>query len=533
MTTLHLVASCGCCERLKLLLDQGADPKLRGNGGRTPLHEVCDGVEPGDRDDLDAAFASCITLLVASGADPNVRDDIGATPLALAVSSGRLCCVKALLDAGAMLIADQVGDTPLHVAVRKRHVDCLETLLQATLTMTVMKHDDATKSAVAIYERVRGGRPSSCIKNCVEYHNDNNEQCIYSPRNEKSVLVMNNTTQDDHEALHDAAEKLDCKRLSELLATGAKPNIVIDQATLSTPLHAACSKSGERSAEAIRALCNYGADLEARDDGGNTPLHAAARAGNAHSVAALLKEGADAAIVNNSYDTPLHIAVWCRNFECCRLLIDYGAPLAATNRQGRSSKAQAAMCRAHDTADTLQSSAKIEAIFDDSTRHPPCQSSPTAYLTQEDDALLDEDAELLDDDLFFDAVISSALPKISIQKQSPVPCSKADYREQFRDPAPLGCAGSRNPLYVSSPSAPSPHVPDSSVPLPPDVKRDIDDYAKSHNVTGFHSPVSAAGTAAGDILLGLQLNRFRKTACDKSTRRQVPTVTTSSATLGC
>lgn len=509
---LHRVASSGCCERLKLLLDHGADPHLRDIGGRTPLHEVCDGVEPGLRDDLDAAFASCVALLVASGADPNVRDDIGATPLTLAAGSGRLCCVKALLDAGATLIADQAGDTPLHVAARKRHVDCLETLLQATFTMIVMKHDDATKSAVAIYERVRGGKSSSCNKHCVEGYNDNNEPRIYSPRDEKSILDMNISTQDDHQALHDAAEKLDCKRLSELLARGAKPNIVIDHTTKSTPLHAACATSGERAAAAIRALCNYGADLEARDDGGNTPLHAAARAGNPQSVAALLKEGADAAIVNNAYDTPLHIAVWHRNFECCRLLIDYGAPLAATNRQGRSPRAQAAIRLARDTNDTLQRSAKIEAIFDNSVRHPRSQFSSKAYPAQEDDELLEKDAELLDDDLFFDAIISSSLPKISIQEKPHEPLGKVDHREHFRDPAPLGCAGSRNPLYVSSPSAPSPHFPGSSLLLPPDVKRDIDDYAKSHDVAGLHSPVSAAGSAARDILLGLQLHRFQETA---------------------
>ncbi|KAJ1445585.1 ankyrin repeat-containing domain protein [Pelagophyceae sp. CCMP2097] len=131
--TLHVLAGQGCCEGIRLLLEHGADANSRGARGRRPLHAACDDCGDGEaRDDLDAAFETCVAELVASGADVDAEDDDGATALLLASAGGKLGCVIALLRAGALVdCGDALGNTPLHAAAAGRHVACLGELLRA------------------------------------------------------------------------------------------------------------------------------------------------------------------------------------------------------------------------------------------------------------------------------------------------------------------------------------------------------------------------------------------------------------------
>jgi ankyrin repeat protein len=48
-----------------------------------------------------------------------------------------------------------------------------------------------------------------------------------------------------------------------------------------------------------------GADVNARDDNGDTPLHYSAGKGHAAGIASLLAAGADAGATNNAGETPL------------------------------------------------------------------------------------------------------------------------------------------------------------------------------------------------------------------------------------
>jgi ankyrin repeat protein len=79
--TAAFVRSCALAE---LLLDAGADPDGRGDGGFTPLHAAA---ANGD--------APLIRLLLARGADPGATADDGRTPADLAADDG----VRALLSA--------------------------------------------------------------------------------------------------------------------------------------------------------------------------------------------------------------------------------------------------------------------------------------------------------------------------------------------------------------------------------------------------------------------------------------------------
>lgn len=77
-TPLHVAASRGHTEVLRLLLRRGAKPDSA-PGGRTALHEACTAGHP-----------ACVHVLLVAGADPNTPDQDGKLPLHLCRGPGTL-----------------------------------------------------------------------------------------------------------------------------------------------------------------------------------------------------------------------------------------------------------------------------------------------------------------------------------------------------------------------------------------------------------------------------------------------------------
>ena len=76
--------------------------------------------------------------------------------------------------------------------------------------------------------------------------------------------------------------------------------------------------------EATRAIEN-GANVNAADEDGITPLYRAAEKGHQDAVALLLDKGADVKQVTTDGATPLHIAVEMGHRAVVELLLDKGA----------------------------------------------------------------------------------------------------------------------------------------------------------------------------------------------------------------
>jgi ankyrin repeat protein len=112
-------------------------------------------------------------------------------------------------------------------------------------------------------------------------------------------------------ALHAVADIGDKDMAALLLANGADVNARDDDG--STPLHGAADDIDAEVApngrkEVAELLLAHGADVNARTSRGWTPLHAAAGAHNLDVAAVLLANGADVNAKTNDGQTPLYIA---------------------------------------------------------------------------------------------------------------------------------------------------------------------------------------------------------------------------------
>ena len=80
-------------------------------------------------------------------------------------------------------------------------------------------------------------------------------------------------------------------------------------------------------------LCSSGADLDARDYTGATPLHWAAANGRAAVAKELLRRGASL-VPDASQAMALHDAAWAGQHEVARVLLEAGAKVDELDSQG-------------------------------------------------------------------------------------------------------------------------------------------------------------------------------------------------------
>ncbi|NXH98422.1 ASB10 protein, partial [Pachycephala philippinensis] len=137
-------------------------------------------------------------------------------------------------------------------------------------------------------------------------------------------------------ALHEAcaAASTDCVRL--LLSYGADPEAVSEDGY--RPLHL-CKSSD--SIKCVRQLLQHGASANSRTEEENdTALHVASRHGLAEHVQLLLHHGAELEVKNNEGQTPLNAACAQRHqpqdmdryYRVCQLLVESGASINAADR---------------------------------------------------------------------------------------------------------------------------------------------------------------------------------------------------------
>jgi uncharacterized protein len=130
-----------------------------------------------------------------------------------------------------------------------------------------------------------------------------------------------------YEGLHRAAWQGDLPKLKNLIAAGA--NLEARDARGRTPLHVA---THARQREAVKLLAKAGANLDALEDDRYDAVTIASVADDAATLALLLSLGANAGQVTSRYDgTALIAAAHLGHDDVVRQLIAAGAPLDHVN----------------------------------------------------------------------------------------------------------------------------------------------------------------------------------------------------------
>jgi ankyrin repeat protein len=130
-------------------------------------------------------------------------------------------------------------------------------------------------------------------------------------------------------SLTEAVKTNDIGKINMLLSSGADVN---DRDQLGeTPLHVAAVR-GYREASSL--LIANGADVNAEDKRGLTPLHAAAWMGHTEIVTMLITEGADISARDEDGVVALHAAALAGRKDAVALLITKGAAINAKNKDG-------------------------------------------------------------------------------------------------------------------------------------------------------------------------------------------------------
>ncbi|RYP81455.1 hypothetical protein DL769_001968 [Monosporascus sp. CRB-8-3] len=220
-------------------------------------------------------------LLCEHGASPTAADDKGDTPLHWAAKSGGLKAAHFLVDRGAAVDPkDAAGLTPLHYAV-------------------LYDWDDL----VALLASHAARSPQESL---IDIPDANGNTALALATLKKRATAMQTLLQHGAScdvadsggltALHHAADLGFNEGLRLLLGGNGDPSAA--DAERFTPLHHAVN-GGCADPDTVSMLAEAGANLEAQDNVGRTPLMLAAQLGSERLVHTLLDEGADAQARNN------------------------------------------------------------------------------------------------------------------------------------------------------------------------------------------------------------------------------------------
>jgi ankyrin repeat protein len=89
-------------------------------------------------------------------------------------------------------------------------------------------------------------------------------------------------------------------------------------------------------ASKIKYLIERGADVNAKEQYGNTSLHWASIENHIELAKFLIERGADVNAKRNDEETPLHEASWKNRIETAKLLIEKGADVEAKCNKGKT-----------------------------------------------------------------------------------------------------------------------------------------------------------------------------------------------------
>lgn len=374
--------------KLLRLLENGADPNLKGNGNNTPLHVA-----------IHHRQHDCVATLLGFEADANLRNRLGHTPLMDACLHGDTRAVGLLLHYGANPnIADFQGETPIFI-LKSNLLHIADQLLQAKadINRKNINGDTPLHRIAGNLDAIRRGflrtylsaganpdaanaaghTPFALALDLAANHlgvEDALVQMLYHGASPLTRGAQSRRTVLDHAILRDnfnlvrtatakgSFEKLSplrddrYQRVIQALAASADTTMihtVIGRASSTKPdetrahlsailhayllLHEESAKKGalpEKARTFVAHMLANGANPDVRDSEGRAFLHHAAAANDLRMIEVLLNAKADVNLLANDGYSPLMDALAKQHLAATDYLLDGGADPNQANRTG-------------------------------------------------------------------------------------------------------------------------------------------------------------------------------------------------------
>ncbi|NXM67810.1 ASB10 protein, partial [Serilophus lunatus] len=236
------------------------------------------------------------------------------TPLHITASRGYTECLRLLLLRGAAVDFAPGGKTALHEACAAASTDCVRLLLSSGADPEAVSED--------------GYRPLHLCKS------PDSLECVRQLL-QHNASANSRTEIEDDTALHVAARHGLAEHVRLLLSHGAE--LEAENKEGQTPLNAACAQHHEpqdmdRYYRVCQLLVDSGASTNAADRDRQHPLHLACKNANAQIAELLLERGANVNVMNYGGNTALHnvlqVAAYKREHRpelVVRALLNHGA----------------------------------------------------------------------------------------------------------------------------------------------------------------------------------------------------------------
>ncbi|MEY3196716.1 MAG: hypothetical protein RLZZ59_82 [Pseudomonadota bacterium] len=265
------------------------DWKIRDNSGKTPLDYI---IKKNDIEKLD--------ILLKSGRDIgiNLVDEDGRTPLSNSINTPQIFSMLLNAKSDVNHISSYTGLSTLHLIIKiKTHQDTkiLEELLKHNPDVNLQEKGDHTNSDTALHIASREGKTKMVDLLLKSGANPN----IKNKYGETAL---------------DLAIKKENVNTAKLLLT--QENLALDNKGLmgNTVLHNSMDIK-HNNYEITRMLLDKGANPNAQNNLGETPLHRAIKTGNHELVAAFMEKGANIQIKDKEGKTPLDYAMSIKDTE--------------------------------------------------------------------------------------------------------------------------------------------------------------------------------------------------------------------------
>ena len=301
----------GDFDELKQLIPQAADVnEVWGVFDRAALHWI-----GGD------GPAELATMLLDKGAKVDLRDSENKTALHLAAEAGNIPVMEVLLDRGADINAkDKSGMTPLILVCRadSKRADVAALLLSKGADVNA--GTDLGQTAL-MYLIVSKDYSPELINAILGGGADLNSQ----DNSGVTVLMHSIRLQDQR------------WQLSAALATQPNVDLAIADNKGDTALHYAAVAGYDDAGKLINVLMQKGANVNAQNKNGQTPLFCAVHEDRAKNLATLIINGkADVNLADEDGITVLHKAASMNNVSLMKFLIDNGADITAKAKNGQT-----------------------------------------------------------------------------------------------------------------------------------------------------------------------------------------------------